>query len=439
MDERLPHQSPPQTHAAGVSSTAPAPPESSGPGDRRREDRGLRRLFVTVPFVSAAAPLGYAVSAYFLALQVQAIDNAAKVENLTIVNTMSALAAMIIQPLVGVLSDRTRTRFGARAPWMLAGALIGAVGLITAGLSTTVTQLVVVMMAVQLGFNAFQGPLAAILPDRVPSRLRGRYSTLTGLGAIAAAIAGPVLASAFATRIPVGYAGFAGVILLIIVVFVVVNPDTDNRGVARPAFSVPAFLKAFWVNPLRHPDFFWAFLGRVLIFGGYYMVQTFNIYIAQEYIGLSLTEAARLVPLIGLMGLPGFIIAIAVSGLLSDRVGRRKPIVLVGGLIIAASALFPLILPSVAGLMISTVVLTIGFGVFISVDQALVSEVLPSEDDHAKDLGVINIAATLPNTIAPVAAGGIVTIFGGYAALYPVVAIVAGAGALAVLPIKRVR
>ncbi|MEV4394798.1 MFS transporter [Nonomuraea sp. NPDC049607] len=439
MDERLPHQSPPQTPAAGVSSTAPVPPESSGPGDRHREDRGLRRLFVTVPFVSAAAPLGYAVSAYFLALQVQAIDNAAKVENLTIVNTMSALAAMIIQPLVGVLSDRTRTRFGARAPWMLAGALIGAVGLITAGLSTTVAQLVVVMMAVQLGFNAFQGPLAAILPDRVPSRLRGRYSTLTGLGAIAAAIAGPVFASAFATRIPVGYAGFAGVILLIVVVFIVFNPDTDNRGVARPAFSVPAFLKAFWVNPLHHPDFFWAFLGRVLIFGGYYMVHTFNIYIAQEYIGLSLTEAARLVPLIGLMGLPGFILAIAVSGLLSDRVGRRKPLVLVGGLIIAASALFPLISPSVAGLMISTVVLTIGFGVFISVDQALVSEVLPSEDDHAKDLGVINIAATLPNTIAPVAAGGIVTIFGGYAALYPVVAIVAGAGALAVLPIKRVR
>ncbi|MFI6317751.1 MFS transporter [Nonomuraea sp. NPDC050556] len=399
----------------------------------------LRRLFVTVPFVAATAPLAYAVSGYFVALQVQIIDDAAKVENLGVIHTASALAAMLAQPLVGVLSDRTRTRFGARTPWMLAGALVGTVALAAAGWSTTVPLLILAMMAVQFGFNAFQGPLAAILPDRVPFRLRGRFSTLAGLGLIVGAILGPVAASQFVTRIPVGYLILAVVILLTIVTFILLNPDADNRGIPRAAFSALAFVKAFWVNPVRHPDFFWAFLGRILIFGGYYMVLTFNIYIAQDYIGLSAGAAARLIPLIGAMGLPGFLLAIAVSGPLSDQLGRRKPLVLAGGLVIAVSAVFPLIWPTVTGLIVSAIVLTIGFGIFISVDQALVSEVLPDKDDFAKDLGVINIAATLPNTIAPAAAAGIVTLFGGYGPLYATVALVAAAGALAVLPIKGVR
>jgi MFS family permease len=322
---------------------------------------------------------------------------------------------------------------------MLAGALVGAVALAAAGRATTVPLLALAMVAVQFGFNAFQAPLAAILPDRVPSRLRGRFSTLSGLGMIVGVILGPVAASRFVTQVPAGYLTLTLVILPVIVTFIALNPDADNRDAPRAAFSAAAFVKAFWVDPVRHPDFFWAFLGRLLIFGGYYMVLTFNIYIAQDYIGLSAAEAARLIPLIGAMGLPGFLVAVAVSGPLSDRLGRRKPLALAGGLVIAASAVFPLIWPTVTALIVSAIVLTIGFGIFISVDQALVSEVLPDKDDFAKDLGVINIAATLPNAIAPVAAAGIVTVFGGYGPLYAAVALVAAAGALAVLPIKGVR
>ncbi|MFI6504863.1 MFS transporter [Nonomuraea typhae] len=404
-----------------------------------RRPTGMRRLFLTIPFASAAAPLAYAAAAYFLPLQVQAIDDAAKIENLSFVQTLSAVAAMIAQPLTGVLSDRTRTRYGARTPWMLIGALLGGVAMCALALSATIAHLTIALMVLQFGFNAFQGPLSSILPDRVPVARRGRFSTLIGLGVILAALLGPVLASAFATRIPVGYVGIAGVVLLVIVAFIALNPDHDNRGAPRPPLSALTFAKAFWVNPLRHPDFFWAFLGRLLIFGGFAMTNTFQMYIAQDYIGLSRDEAAHLVPLIGLAGLPGFLLATAIAGPLSDKIGRRKPIVLAGGLVIAVSALFPIFSPSVTGLVISAVVLTIGFGAFMAVDGALVSEVLPSKDDYGKDLGVINIAATLPNTIAPVAAGAIVTTFGGYAPLYLAVTLIAALGALSVLPIRRVR
>ncbi|MEU1729153.1 MFS transporter [Nonomuraea sp. NPDC005692] len=399
----------------------------------------LRRLFLTVPFVGAAAPLAYAVSGYFLPIQVQAIDNGAKVGNLALINTLSACAAMVAQPVIGLLSDRTRTRYGARTPWMVAGAAVGVAALLLAGRASTVALLIAAMTLVQFGFNAFQGPLGAIMPDRVPTRLRGRYSTLIGLGQILGAILGPVLASLFVSRIPAGYATFAVVVLAVILLFVVINRDPGNLDLARPPFSAVAFFTAFWVSPARHPDFFWALLGRFLIFGGYYMALTYGFYIAQDYLGLGAEEAARLTPLLGLAGLPGFLVAIVVSGPLSDRLGRRKPLTLIGGLIISLSALIPLLMPTVTGMFLSAIVATIGFGVFISVDQALVSEILPSRDDFAKDLGVLNLAATLPNTVAPAAAGAVVSAFGGYGPLYGAVTIVTVLGALAVLLIRGVR
>ena len=47
----------------------------------------------------------------------------------------------------------------------------------------------------------------------------------------------------------------------------------------------------------------------------------------------------------------------------------------------------------------------IGYGAYQSVDWAMASDVLPSEFDYAKDMGVWHIAWTLPQVIATPIAG----------------------------------
>jgi len=84
------------------------------------------------------------------------------------------------------------------------------------------------------------------------------------------------------------------------------------------------------------------------------------------------------------------------------------------------------------------VILGLGYGWYLAVDQALITQVLPAAVDRARDLGVINIANSLPQVLAPVIAAPIVTTLGGYPVLYVVTAIVGLAGAVAVLPIKSV-
>lgn len=418
---------------------APFPTLERDPGmPSNRLPVDLRRLFRLAPFAAAAAPIAYGIAGFFMAIQVQEFDATAKVQHLALINSLSAIAAMLAQPVFGVLSDRTRSRWGSRHPWMLTGAAIGTVGLLTAGLAPNMAALTICMLVVQFGFNAWQGPFSALLPDRVPERFRGRYSTFVGLGVLLGAVLGPILGSFFVDRIPLGYAAVSGLVVVLILLFTLLVRGRDNRGEPRRPFSVGAFLSAFWVNPVRHPDFFWGFMGRLLLFGGYYMTSTYSLYIAQDYIGLTLKEATSFVPLLSLIALPGLLIATAVSGPLSDRIGRRKPIVLAAGLLIALGAAIPFLVPTVTGLILQSVIVTIGFGAFVAVDQALMATVLPDPEAYGKDLGVLNLAATLPGTIAPAAAGFIVMSLG-YGPLFLVVGAIGLAGALAVLPIRTVR
>lgn len=402
--------------------------------------RNLLGLFIFLPFISLAPNLGNNISAYFSALQVQELaGNADKVAVLSMISAVSAVGAMIAQPLVGVLSDRARTRVGRRRPWILITGLAGAVGLITAGLSTSIAMLTVGVTIVLFSFGAMQSPLTAILPDRVAPRFRGRYSTLAGLGTLLGGIGGSIYGSVFKDSIPAGYFSIAGVLLLIVVLFVVFVKDRDNRGDPREPFAVTAFLKAYWVNPIKYPDFFFGFLGRILLFGSYGLVNTYMIYIAQDYVGLSRDSAATLVPLVSAAALPTILISTVIAGPLSDRIGRRKPLVLIAGLLIVLGSVVPIVSATVAGLFVSSVIIGLGFGTFISVDQALMSSILPDAERYGTDLGVLNIASSLPYAVGPLFAGLVLGIFHSYLALYIAVAVVALIGALAVLGIKKVR
>lgn len=401
--------------------------------------RNLRRLFGWIFFIAIVPNLAFGFVAFMSAVQAQQIDPEGKVQALAVISAISALAAMLAQPIIGVLSDRTRSRFGSRRPWILFGGMVGAMALITAGLAPSIAWLTVAVVFVQFGFNALGGPLSAILPDRVPVRFRGRYSTLAGLGGLIGSIAGGIVASTLVGNIALGYACFAGVLLLVVVLFVTTVGDRDNRGEQRAPFSLLAFLKAFWVNPVRYPDFFWGFTGRFLIFGANALPTTYSLYILQDYVGLPVEQSIQIAPLLGLAAIPTILLSTAIAGPLSDRIGRRKPIVLISGLIIVAAAIIPIVSPTILGMVISGLLIGLGFGAFIAVDQALMSQVLPDKEKYGTDLGVLNIAATLPGVIGPAVSGVIVLVFGTYGALYAATAIVGLVGALAVIPIKSVR
>ena len=92
------------------------------------------------------------------------------------------------------------------------------------------------------------------------------------------------------------------------------------------------------------------------------------------------------------------------------------------------------------GYLVGMAIGGLGFGIYVAVDLALVVDVLPDKDNAAKDLGVFNMAGALPFSIAPGIAPAILAIGNGsYGVLYGVAGASAIIGAIAILPVKRVR
>ncbi|MFF1876889.1 MFS transporter [Leifsonia sp. NPDC058230] len=349
---------------------------------------------------------------------------------------MGAIFALFAQPIAGQLSDRMRSRLGRRAPWILIGSLVGALSLVGLAAANSFVSILIAATLVQTAFNFAQGPLSAIMPDRVPLKRRGSFAALTGIGVMVGVLGGQILASIFLGSIGAGYVVLAVLSVVLLSLFVVFNPDYSSKDLVLEPFKFADFLKTFWVNPVKHPDFFWAFTGRTLLYAGYFTVTGYQLFILTDYLGIK--NPASVIPLLGIVSLAGILISTVISGPLSDKFGRRKPFIFASSVFVAIALLIPMFSPTLPGWMLMTFISGFGFGMFQAVDTALMSQVLPSAKSFAKDLGVVNIAATLPQALAPAIAGAVVLGFG-YIGLFPIGIALSILGAFAVLPIKASR
>ncbi|WP_165914543.1 MFS transporter [Streptomyces sp. AcE210] len=380
-----------------------------------------------------------AVPGTLLALQVQrTVGEQAKVGTLALITTMGALVAMVAQPVAGAVSDRTRSRFGRRGPWIVAGVATGGLALIGMAFTHSIPAVLALWCLVQIGYNFAMGPLSAVMPDRVPPEKRGLFSTVFGLGSMCGSLLGQIFAAAFEDRITTAYVVLATLATTLTVVFVTLNPDHPSRDTPQESFRVRDFLGGLLPNPHKHPDFFWVFVGRLCTNLSYFLVFGYKLYILQDYIGLH-DEAIDHVPALALTAVAGLLPAAVISGPLSDRLGRRKVFVVASASLIGCAMLIPFAVPTLTGMTAMAFLVGIGFGCFQGVDTALISQVLPSERSFARDLGVVNVAATLPQVLAPAIAGAVVLWLGGYRTLFPLAMAFALLGAVAVLRVKGVR
>jgi MFS family permease len=420
----------------------PSALEMSSPTDPDGADPVLprQRPLLWTMFLAnfGVSTLWASIGSIFLAVQLQTLNPDDKVGPYSLAIAIGAFASMIAAPIVGTLSDHTRTRIGGRAPWMIAGLVIAVAAAVFMAFGSTTTELIIGFAVIQIGTSLVVSPLIAHIPDRVPTVRRGIFSSINGLGTIVGALAGQAIGAAFSGSIPTGYLVVAVFFAVTVTIFLIVNARRSNVGVPREPYELVDLLRTFWVNPIKHPDFFWAFTGRLLIITGYYLVSAFQLYILQDYIGLG-SDAVRYVPVVGGFVLVGIVISTLIAGPLSDKLGRRKVFIFIASVVLAVAILTPLFWPTLTGMFVYAFVSGFGFGAYQAVDYALVTQVLPSQQDAGRDLGIINITASLPQTFGAAAAGLIVILFSGYAALFPLAAAVVIVGALAIIPVRSVR
>jgi MFS family permease len=361
-------------------------------------------------------------------------------ENLALVTGIGSLLSMVSNPLFGRLSDRTTSRLGMRRPWMLIGLAGGTIGTLTVALAPSIPVVLLGWCTTQVFFNALLAAQVAVLHDQVPSAQRGMVSGVLGVCLPAASVAGTYLVQAFDGSFLTMFLAPCVVGGAFVLVFAARLRDLRLDGSDRPPWSAGELARSFYVDPRANPDFAWAFLSRFLIVTAYAFLVTYQAFYLIEELGSAEDDVPHQIFLGTLVQSLAIVVTSPLAGRLSDRVGRRKVFV---ALAAAGYGVALLVIASADGLegyLVGMAVGGVGFGMYMAVDLALVIDVLPDSGSVARDLGVLNIAGALPFAIAPAVAPAVLAAGGGsYAVLYVVAAGCAAAGALAILPITRVR
>jgi MFS family permease len=355
-----------------------------------------------------------------------------------VISGIAGVFALVAYPLTGALSDRTTSRWGRRWPWILSGALLFGGALVLLGAQTGIVAIGVTWTLALIGFCVVTAALTATISDQVPVGQRGFVSGWISAPQAIGTILGLVLVMAlFAGNRFAGYALVATLLVVLVLPFVARTPDAVLPDVQRPVFSVRKLAAGFWISPRRFPDFGWTLLSRTLVNFGNAFGTTLLLYFLKFHVHAKDPDGALLY--LSLIYMFFVIAASLYLGRLSDRIGRRKVFVIAASASQAAAALILALVPTLPVAMIGAGLLGVGYGCFLSVDQALATQVLPDPAAHGKDLGIMNIATTVPQAIAPLLGALIVAYAGGFVVLYVVAGLTSLAGALAVAPIRMVR
>ena len=393
------------------------------------------------------------------------------------------LIASLAQPLVGVLSDRTRSRWGQRLPFIVIGALLAAPCLYLIALAPAFSVVVVGVLALQLAASTIMGPWQALIPDLVPASQRGRAAGLKALFDIVALVIGRQVAGYLVSRAPEwGEAALVAAVSVPVVVYALAllltvlglrrNTTTDARPqttatavsektpvVSRPSraavvsnYPEPlpeaslrrALAGTFVVDFRAHPAFLWWLINRLLFWTGFIALTTFLVFFVIDVGGLTAAAAQRYVGTLSVV-LGVAVVAVTLpSGWLADRLGRQ-PIVAASGLIAAFGTGLVVISHDLRVVTAAGVIVGLGVGLFLSANWALVTDIVP-RDEAARYLGLANIATAGGSALARLLGAALIdpvnqalgSSTAGYYLLYGLAGVLFALSALAMVPLKAV-
>jgi MFS family permease len=394
------------------------------------------------------------------------VGSAAKGRALSVLEGIGTLMAVGWQPLAGAISDRTRSRWGRRRPFIAVGTLGDVIFLTGLALAGSYLPLLVFYLLLQAASNTAQGPYQGLLPDVVPQSQRGQASGYYGLANLLGILLGTVGAGFIQAHFgrPAAFASIA--LLLALTALLTLTLVPDRAPADAPRFdSARAAVRATFGAPVRQPDFLWLLASRVFILMGIVGIQSFALFYFSDvfFHGDSRRAVTATYTLLGLV----ILLAIGATwpaARLSDRIGRR-PLICAGGLTAGAGLLALVfshyqLLPSALldgpaawlGVPAAAVQVTyvgvlvgLGLGAFMSVDWALIMDVIPLRE-AGLFMGFSNIATAGSGIIARFiggftldffnARGPILGLPGGYPVIFAVFATWLFAGSLLIFRVR---
>ena len=347
--------------------------------------------------------------------------------------TWDNIINMFLQPLVGSRSDRTRSRFGRRKPWLMLGAPLAAVFFILVPfVRQNFVLIALAILATNLGMALFRSPTIAYLGDLFQpgerSKANGVINLMGGVGGAIALFGGGML---YRLGVPVPFIFGAAILLLAIgvVLWQVKEPDLADQPAAGAARE-----PGLWANVRQvatDPDRSGLFLLAAILswFVGWNATETFFTLYARNVLNLDPGAGARM-----LTAFAAALIIFAIpSGLLATRIGRKPTIIMglcgmvIGG-IVASFVRSPSVLLIVLAMMG-------GFWALVNINSLPMVYDLAGKRSIGSYTGLYYFASSLAAIAGPILAGRLID-WTSYAAIWPFTAVFL---ALAIVLMSQVR
>lgn len=406
-----------------------------------RVSAGFLTAAVFLQLSVAVSAVGLALVAWPLVIAKLEPDN--KILYLSVVTGLVAAVAVILTPLCGALSDRCTWRMGMRKPFIVFGSLITVAGLLLMGAASNIQLMIMGAVVYAIGNSALTSATWVLIPDQIPVYFRSRAQGFM-MGTIA--ISGLVAAIFFPLLIGNQFVLFAVPAVIKIVAVALVLILLKDRKLspedAPERLTVRSFVQQFKFSPRAVPDFSWAWAAKVVFIFGTVLGSTYGVYLLTDKIGVGPEELAGVLQINGLLGLATALGGAIFGGWLSDKIGRRKSLVVLAALMFAIGAVTVAFAPSVLVFIVGSAFMGLGSGLHSPVDGALAIDLLPGEGkESGKYMSVMAVGDQLPRAIGPfvgtaIIALGALTAVGGYTVAY---LIAAGAAVLAAVMIFRIK
>ncbi|WP_269514553.1 MFS transporter [Brevundimonas subvibrioides] len=349
---------------------------------------------------------------------------------------LGALAAGATNFIAGTVSDRAEGPLRGRRPWIVGGALATSAACLAIVAVPTSGALVLAVVLFQIALNIMFGPLNAVLADRVPDVQKGMVSAMIGLGFPVATLFAALVIAVLLRDQTLRMLVVAATVITLVVPF--------GLGLKEPTRqAAPLGLRRLSFYALRDRDFLMAFVSRLLVQVAITLNVLYLLFFLQQE-----TDIGRRFPDLRAEAILGWLMAAATmaslvvgfaGGFLSDRFRRRKAFVASGALMMGGGALLLIAMPQWPGPLVAQLLFGAGLGLYSTVDVALVAEVLPSRENAGRDLGIMNLAITLPQFAAPLLGMLLISMAAqAMTWIFASAAVFALAGALAVARISKV-
>ncbi|MFB7739433.1 MFS transporter [Streptomyces sp. NPDC056112] len=419
--------------------TAPAGPAAPGAAETARrsdDDRTPAGPLFVVLYTLAIFGVWMAINlpaTVTVALRVSVLDPENQTTSYSIIAGVGALVAVIANPVFGRLSDRTRSRWGRRRPWIVVGLLGTTAGAALIALTSSLTLLVAGWMIMQCFVNAAVAGMLAIVADRFPERQHGLLGSISGATVTASVMVGTYFIDLFPTQILPQIGLPVALALVTCALLLPVMKEDDTRAEQPQPFGLKDLLGSFAINPRKSPDFAWFLVALFLMSISTVGLSTYHVYYMQNQLGIPAGRLPHILVIWSLLNGLASLVGAPLGGWLTDRLNRRKPVFAASAVIGAVSVVIIVISHSINVFLIGSTVEGLSYGILMGMYFAFATATMNDKSTIARDLGVTNIAVTLPFSLVPFLAPFVLRI-GGHGDNYPLLFILGGAVGLLSLP-----